>query len=84
MAKMAVEAYGLKLDETAAVSFTDNNGWGKSYVEILASLGVVEGVSASKFNPNGNVTRAESVVFVQRTEVPSVRKEVAKKTSFLN
>ncbi|KAB2336755.1 S-layer homology domain-containing protein [Cytobacillus depressus] len=52
MAKMVVTAYGLKLNENADVSFTDNNGWGAEFVNILASLGVVEGVAAGKFSPN--------------------------------
>lgn len=80
MAKMTVLAYGLELEESAIVNFTDNNDWGKAYVEVLASLGVVEGVSAGKFDPNGKVNRAQSVVFVHRTEVESVRVDVAYST----
>lgn len=76
MAKMVVTAYNLKLDESAILDFTDNNGWGKDYINILASLGVVNGKSAGKFAPNASVTRAETPVFVHRAEVPSVRLEV--------
>lgn len=79
MAKMVVVAYDLKLDEAADISFSDNNGWGADQVNILASLGVVEGVSAGKFSPNADVTRGQAAVFVHRTEVESVRVEVATK-----
>ncbi|MDQ0154254.1 S-layer homology domain-containing protein [Robertmurraya andreesenii] len=73
MAKMVVTAYNLKKDDAAVINFTDNNDWGKAEVEILASLGVVEGVATGKFGPNQNVTRAQAAVFVHRTEVPSER-----------
>ncbi|WP_088104356.1 S-layer homology domain-containing protein [Halalkalibacter urbisdiaboli] len=76
MAKMIVEAYGLELNKNADVSFADNTGWGKDYVQVLASLGVAEGVAANAFGPNQNVTRAQLPVFVHRTEVPEKRVEV--------
>lgn len=73
MAKMVVTAYGLKKDDAAVIKLTDNNGWGKAEVEVLASLGVVEGETTTTFNPNGNVTRAQAAVFVHRAEVPAER-----------
>ncbi|TWI59822.1 S-layer homology domain-containing protein [Halalkalibacter nanhaiisediminis] len=79
MAKMVVTAYGLELNEEADVSFNDNTGWGAEYVSVLASLGIVEGISTGTFAPNGLVTRAQTPVFVQRTEVPEVRVEVPTK-----
>lgn len=79
MAKMVVVAYDLKLDEAADISFSDNTGWGADQVNILASLGVVEGVSAGKFSPNADVTRGQAAVFVHRTEVESVRVAVPSK-----
>lgn len=79
MAKMVVTAYGLELDAEADVEFNDNNGWGAEFVNVLASLGIVEGMSEGSFNPNGLVTRAQTPVFVQRTEVPEVRVEVPTK-----
>ncbi len=79
MAKMIVEAYELKLNADADVSFTDNSGWGAEYINVLASLGIVEGVSAGKFAPNANVTRAQTPVFVHRAEVKEVRKDVGQK-----
>ncbi|MFE8696456.1 S-layer homology domain-containing protein [Cytobacillus sp. FJAT-53684] len=78
MAKMIVQAYGLKLDENADVSFSDNTGWGAEQVNILASQGVVEG-DAGKFSPNADVTRGQAAAFVHRAEVKEVRKEVKQK-----
>lgn len=79
MAKMVVNAYGLKLDEKADVSFDDNKGWGANDINVLASLGVVQGVAKGKFDPEASVTRAQTPVFVHRAEVPSVRVEVPQK-----
>lgn len=79
MAKMVVEAYGLELDENADIEFSDNTGWGAEYVNVLASLGVVEGLADGTFAPEAKVNRAQSVVFVHRTEVEDVRKEVPQK-----
>ncbi|MCM3760153.1 S-layer homology domain-containing protein [Alkalihalobacillus oceani] len=73
MAKMIVTAYDLQEDETVNIDFTDNTGWGAEYITTLASLGIVEGVRAGQFQPNGNVTRAQTPVFVHRAEVPEVR-----------
>ncbi len=74
LAKMVAEAYELELEEGTkpAISFSDNHGWGKEYVDILANLGIVQGYN-DKFKPNDPVTRAETAVFVHRTEVPEVR-----------
>lgn len=76
MAKMIVTAYDLQEDETVNIDFTDNTGWGAEYITTLASLGIVEGVRAGQFQPNGNVTRAQTPVFVHRAEVPDVRIDV--------
>ncbi|KMY51916.1 S-layer homology domain-containing protein [Peribacillus loiseleuriae] len=84
MAKMVVSAYDLKLDEAADIAFTDNNGWGKDYVSTLASLGVVEGISAGKFSPDSSVTRAQTPVFIHRAEVKEVRVEVPSKVAAVN
>ncbi|MET3507418.1 S-layer homology domain-containing protein [Halalkalibacter oceani] len=73
MAKMIVTAYDLEADPDVNIDFTDNNSWGAEYVDVLASLGIVEGVRAGQFQPQGNVTRAQTPVFVHRTEVPEVR-----------
>lgn len=76
LAKIVVEAYGLEENENAVINFNDVSGWAADYVNTLASLGVVEGVSANKFNPKGNVNRAQAAVFVYRTEVEEARVDV--------
>lgn len=43
-----------------AASFTDTKGhWAEDVINNLADNGVVNGVSATEFNPDGTVTRAE-------------------------
>lgn len=43
-----------------AVSFTDTRGhWAEDTISTLADKGIVSGVSATEFNPDGTVTRAE-------------------------
>ena len=42
------------------VNFIDlNNHWAKSYVVPLAEEGIIKGKSANKFDPDGQITRAE-------------------------
>ena len=43
-----------------AASFTDTRGhWAEQIIDNLANKGIVSGVSATEFNPDGTVTRAE-------------------------
>jgi len=79
LAKMVVKAYDLQQDKRAIINFTDTDSsdvWGKEDIEVLASLGIVEGYSDKTFKPKATVTRAESTVFVHRTEVDDVRQPV--------
>ncbi|TWI59833.1 S-layer homology domain-containing protein [Halalkalibacter nanhaiisediminis] len=88
-AKMVVEAYNLEKDATAKVELNDlvPGAWYEEYVTTLFSLGVVGGKGAGKFEPNSNVTRAESAAFLHRTEVEeqrlAVEKEVAEDTELV-
>ncbi len=42
------------------VNFTDvNNHWGKDYIIPLAEKGIIKGKSATTFEPDSNITRAE-------------------------
>jgi hypothetical protein len=53
-------AYGLNLTETAETDFTDiENSPYKKYIEIMNAYGYMQGVSATEFNPNRVMTRAE-------------------------
>lgn len=49
------------------VSFTDiDNSYGKSSIEYLASIGVINGYEDGTFRPNGEITRAEAVAMINR------------------
>lgn len=50
------------------VSFSDMAGyaWAKDYVEAMAAKGVIQGIGEGKFNPAGNVTRAEFAAMLVR------------------
>lgn len=73
LAKMVATAYDLKANPAAKISFKDNTDWGKDQVQALASLGIVNGYEGGVFKPNAKVNRAETAVFVFRTEVPAKR-----------
>lgn len=50
------------------VSFTDmTNHWGKSFVQIAAAKGLVEGIGDGKYDPNRTVTRAEFTSMLVRS-----------------
>ena len=56
----AVLAAAVSVTPVMAASFTDTHGhWAESIIDELADKGIVSGVSADKFNPDGTVTRAE-------------------------
>ena len=73
LAKMIVVAFGLELVEDKAVDFTDNNTWAAEYVNILASNGIVAGITDTTFAPKADVTREQAAVFAHRTLVEEVR-----------
>lgn len=78
LAKMVVKAYELEGNAGANVSFPDvaSGAWYTNDILALASLGVVQGKSNGKFEPNATVTRAEAAAFLHRTEVPAERVDV--------
>ena len=48
------------VEEKIVVNFTDvNNHWGKDYIIPLAEKGIIKGKSATTFEPDSNITRAE-------------------------
>ncbi|MNZ48116.1 Endoglucanase precursor [compost metagenome] len=61
-------------------TFSDvTSGWAKDYIELLASKHIASGVDSGRFNPKGNVTRAEFATFLgralgldQSAQVPSL------------
>ena len=53
-------AYGLNLSDTAETAFADiSDNQYKTYIEIMAAYGYMNGVSDDKFEPNRIMTRAE-------------------------
>ena len=65
--KILAVAFDMKLDETAKADFTDIKGhWSEDYVKTFASGGYTKGYDDNTFRPEGNVTRAEVVAFINR------------------
>jgi hypothetical protein len=49
-----------EVEEKIEVNFTDIEGhWGKDYIVPLAEKGIIKGKSATTFEPDSNITRAE-------------------------
>ncbi|WP_052344309.1 choice-of-anchor I family protein [Bacillus ndiopicus] len=54
---------------TPKVTFTDIQGHGaQSAIEALASAGIFKGVTNEQFNPNGQITRAQFITVLGRTQ----------------
>ncbi|OAS21877.1 S-layer homology domain-containing protein [Paenibacillus oryzisoli] len=66
-AKMIVKTFSLE-SATATENFTDVNDsdWFKVYVASAVKNGIVNGKEEGKFDPNGNITRAEMAVMSAR------------------
>lgn len=60
---------GLGLPQSNRGVFDDvtENDWFFSYVNTAHSYGIIKGVSQSRFNPNGTITREEAAVIITRT-----------------
>ncbi len=58
--KFAVMEYNKTFADVEASS------WAKSYIELLASRHIAEGVDDSRFDPKGSVTRAQFATFIAR------------------
>lgn len=69
--KILAVAFDMKLDETATADFTDISGhWAESYIKTFVSGGYTKGYAEADgtftFRPEGDVTRAEVVAFINR------------------
>ena len=69
--KILSVAFGMKLDEKATADFTDIKGhWAEDYVKTFVSGGYTKGYAEADgtftFRPEGKVTRAEVVAFINR------------------
>jgi len=67
-AKILVSALGLADAEVPASKFTDvnANAWYAPYVAIAADKGIINGRSATTFDPNATITRAELSTMIAR------------------
>ena len=69
--KILAVAFNMKLDESATAQFTDISGhWAENYVKTFVSCGYTKGYAEADgsftFRPEGKVTRAEVVAFINR------------------
>ncbi|AFH59664.1 S-layer homology domain-containing protein [Paenibacillus caseinilyticus] len=68
------DVYNVNDDVYATVTFEDlASHWAKADIELLAGKGLVSGVTASEFQPDRAITRAEFAALIVRSiELPSV------------
>ncbi|MCL6604707.1 MAG: S-layer homology domain-containing protein [Paenibacillus sp.] len=66
-AKMLIRALNLE-NNSATQSFTDvsSSAWYAPYVAVAVEKGIITGRSASKFDPNATITRAEMATMIAR------------------
>jgi hypothetical protein len=65
-AKIVVSALGLTPEYRATFRDTPKSAWFSPCVDTAAAYGIVKGVGAGKFNPNGTITRQDAAVMVAR------------------
>lgn len=66
-AKLIVKTFHLEnADATESFSDVNDTDWYKEYVAAAVKSGIVNGKSADKFDPNGQITRAEMAVMSSR------------------
>ncbi|WP_212936969.1 S-layer homology domain-containing protein, partial [Bacillus hominis] len=81
MASMLVEAYKLdsKVTGTPETKFSDlEKSWGKAKANILVELGISAGTTATTWEPEKTVTKAEAAQFIAKTDMQFGQKEEAK------
>lgn len=68
-AKLVVDAYGLKLTN-AATPFTDvkAGNWATPYIQTAYANGLINGVSASKFDPGAPIKRGDLALLLYRAD----------------
>ncbi|RED56257.1 S-layer homology domain-containing protein [Cohnella lupini] len=69
MASMIARALDLSVKSSGDTGFADDSSipaWGKEAVKSLVHLGIINGKSANRFDPNGKTTRAEAVTILLR------------------
>lgn len=68
ISKMIALAYGVEVDRQNKAAFKDlsDNFWAKDYIESLADVSIVQGVTAGTFEPGQYVTRAQIALLTKR------------------
>lgn len=68
ISKMIALAYGVEVDHQNKTAFKDlpDNFWAKDYIESLADVSIVQGITASTFEPGQYVTRAQIALLTKR------------------
>ncbi|MDD1504869.1 S-layer homology domain-containing protein [Lysinibacillus sp. CNPSo 3705] len=73
---MLVRSLGLEATGTNTFKDVKAKDWFASDVQALYDAGIIKGVSASKFNPNGTLTRQQAALMLERTlDYLNVKKE---------
>ena len=62
-----VFAQGISLERSGGYFHDTLNHWSEPYVQYLYQIGAINGVNATTFNPNGNITRGQLVAMIART-----------------
>ncbi len=64
---MLVRSLGLEATGTHTFKDVKGNDWFANDVQALYDAGIIRGVSATKFNPNGTLTRQQAALMLERT-----------------
>ncbi|MEB2282575.1 S-layer homology domain-containing protein [Lysinibacillus xylanilyticus] len=73
---MLVRSLGLEATGTNTFKDVKAKDWFASDVQALYGAGIIKGVSATKFNPNGTLTRQQAALMLERTlDYLNVKKE---------
>lgn len=65
-AKIVVSALSLAPEYRATFTDAPQSAWYSAYVDTAAAYGIVKGIGAGKYNPNGTITRQEAATMVAR------------------
>ena len=65
-AAIVVKALGLPMKEEAKFEDVTKTDWFFPFVNTACSYGIINGISETKFNPNGTITREEAAVMTAR------------------
>lgn len=65
-AAMVIRALGLETSEKSDFSDVEHNAWYSEYIAAAKKHGIINGISDSEFDPNGNVTIEQSCVIISK------------------